>query len=346
MTFLFFIGLIACQQIEQKDTITAISTLLTNTSLLQESAVQGIPLVGPISESRAEISGMAWCGEDLILLPQYPHLFSEDGTDRIFSISREILDDYFSGKHTDGIMPELIPFETGGLEQTLVGFEGFEAIVFNGVYFYVTIEAREAGGMMGYLVKGEVDENCDGFRLDPGSVTSLESQADISNISHETLVIYGEELYAIYEANGINVNPNPVAHKFDESLISHTTIDMPNIEYRLTDATQSDETGAFWVINYFYPGDAGDLDPAIDQITLDYGLGASHQDADPVERLIRLRVGQDKIILEDQQPIYLELMEEDSRNWEGIVQYGEGFMLVTDKFPTTILAYIEESGLR
>jgi hypothetical protein len=57
--------------------------------------------------------------------------------------------------------------------------------------------------------------------------------------------------------------------------------------------------------------------------------------------LIEFRIDKDDVNLIDQAPIYLELLDEDSRNWEGIVRYGDGFLLVTDKFPTTILAYVE-----
>jgi hypothetical protein len=57
--------------------------------------------------------------------------------------------------------------------------------------------------------------------------------------------------------------------------------------------------------------------------------------------LIEFRIDKDDVNLIDQAPIYLELLDEDSRNWEGIVAYGDGFLLVTDRFPTTILAYIE-----
>jgi hypothetical protein len=172
-------------------------------------------------------------------------------------------------------------------------------------------------------------------------MVSIPPQADIGNISHETLFIYQEELYAIYEANGTNVNPDPEAHVFDLSLESHRTIELPNIEYRLTDAAQPDESGEFWAINYYFPGDASDLEPAPDQIAIEYGVGISHQNAEPVERLIKFRIDNNFVQFIDQEPIYLELLEDDARNWEGIVRYREGFLLVTDKFPTTILAYVE-----
>jgi hypothetical protein len=251
------------------------------------------------------------------------------------------LEDYFSGVNNDGIEPDLIPFDSGGLERILAGFEGFEAIVFNGTDFYVSIEARQADGMMGYLVKGTAASDCSQLVIDPDSVVSLPPQADIGNMSHETLVIYQNNLYAIYEANGVNVNPDPEAYVFDLSLEDHSIIDLPNVEYRLTDATEPDDNGAFWAINYFFPGDARDLNPAADQISLEYGVGVTHQGSDPVERLVEFRIDKDGVQLVEQAPIYLELLDDDSRNWEGVVRYGDGFLLVTDKFPTTILAYVE-----
>ena len=336
--------LISCQVVKLESFSSVKPTNPASIELLPESKVQEITLVGPASESRAEISGMAWCGDNLVLLPQYPSIFGEDDSANVFNIPQENLDDYFSGEVPEGLAPELIPFDTGGLEQTLTGFEGYEGIVFNGSEVYVTIEARQWDGMMGYLVKGEVVGDCDGFILDPKSVIPLEPQVDISNMSHEALVIYQNQLYVIFEANGNNVNPNPVAHVFDFSLESHTTVDLPNIEYRLPAAAMPDETGAFWAVNYFFPGEASDLEPAVDQIGLDYGIGFSHYDANPVERLVKFRIDDNSVQLVDQPPIYLELMDGGSRNWEGVVQYGHGFLLVTDKFPTTILAYVEAEG--
>ena len=37
-----------------------------------EAQVRVIPLAAPLDTPRAEISGLAWHGDDLILLPQYP----------------------------------------------------------------------------------------------------------------------------------------------------------------------------------------------------------------------------------------------------------------------------------
>jgi hypothetical protein len=86
---------------------------------------------------------MAWCGADLILLPQYPKRFGVDGIDHVFSVPQENLLAYLAGDKPDGIEPTLIPFDAQGLEEQIPGFEGFEAILFDEDVFYVTIEARD-----------------------------------------------------------------------------------------------------------------------------------------------------------------------------------------------------------
>ena len=348
-TFLFGLIVILLLASCQKDVQTpAVKTSEGQTSdrQLPESAVQEIALIGPASEPRAEISGMDWCGSDLILLPQYPDRFSKDGVDHVFSIPDSDLDGYLSGQNTDKINPQWIPFNSDGVEDLIDGFEGFESIVFNGDEFYVSIEAHQSGGivnwggMVSYFVKGQVESDCSGLVLDKNSIQSQATPVDISNLSYETLLVYQDKLYAIYEANGRDVNPDPAAYVFDLNLGYLLEIGMANIEYRITDATEVDELGYFWAINYFFPGDE-ELLPEEDPIALTYGIGTSHLQSQTVERIIKLKVEENGIRLVDQEPIYLELLKDDSRNWEGIVKFGDGFLLVTDKFPTTILAFVD-----
>jgi hypothetical protein len=306
---------------------------------LQEAEIKEILLVGPGSEARSEISGMAWCGDDLILLPQYPDRFQKEDVDQVFAIHQDELHAFLFGESQVGIEPVSIPFDTQGVEALLPGFEGFEAIMFNGDVFYVTVEARDAGEMMGYIITGQVLGDCDALVLYSTSVQQLVPQANLDNMSHETLLYFKDQVYAIYEANGVNVNPSPIAHVFDRQLGMRSVIGVENIEYRVTDAADVDAKGEFWAINYFFPGDTA-LQPANDWMAKKYGVGKSHLREEAVERLIKLRIDEDGINLVDQQPIYLELLEDDSRNWEGIAQFGDGFLLVTDKFPRTILAYV------
>lgn len=193
--------------------------------------------------------------------------------------------------------------------------------------------------MMGYLLKGSHPGDCSGFEIDSSTLVPLIPQADLSNMSDETLVIYNNRIHTIYEANGAVINPHPVMHVFDLELNAEGDLPMATIEYRVTDATEVDAEGEFWVINYFFPGDTKLL-PSTDKISLNYGLGASHVDADQVERLVALKLCDEGIVVVDRKPLYLTLTGDTARNWEGIVRFGDGFIIVTDEYPTTILGYI------
>ncbi len=308
-----------------------------------EHPVTEIALDGPVAASRAEVSAMAWCGDQLILVPQYPAMFQSEGQASVFAIPKAALEAFLDGNSPDAIEPAMIPFDDGGLKDEIDGFEGFESVTFEGGNVYVTIESQDGDEMVGYLVRGSVAGDCEGIILDPESAVAIQSQADLSNMTDETIIVYNNQIYTIYEANGVNVNPEPAAHVFDLDLKLLGSVSLPNVEYRITDAAVPDADGLVWVINYFYPGDTK-LKPGTDEIAVEYGLGESHQELEQVERLIALQITDGGITFAGIAPIYLELDTDydDSRNWEGLVRFGEGFLLVTDEYPTTILGYVDQ----
>ena len=273
--------------------------------VIAESPVRVIAMDGPAAKAKAEISGMAWCGEHLVLLPQYPMMYADDQEPGyLFRFPAQAVDAYLLAVHPQAIQPELLPIDTKGIERLISGFEGFESILFNGNDVYLTIESHQDDGMMGYLVRGEVNGECERLEITQEEPTALPPQADLGNMSDETLVLLQDQLITIYEANGVNVNPDPVAHRFDFSLEPSGILAMPSIEYRITDATLTDKQGEFWAVNYFFPGNAKKLKPDLDQIAIKFGLGVSHQDQDQVERLIALKFDGDRIILADKPPVY------------------------------------------
>lgn len=301
-----------------------------------------IPLAGPITKPEAEISGMAWFSDTLILLPQYPTRFGA-GDGALLGISRAEIVAFLRGEKTQPIQPIEIPLIAPDTAK-IAGFEGFEAIAFSGNQVFLTIEAN-LGKMAAYLVSGEVAPDLSRITLDIEKRVRIESQTGISNLSDEAVLIAGERVMTFYEANGAAVNPQPVTHLFDLSLTPQGELAFPNLEYRLTDATPPDAVGRFWVINYFYPGDTS-LKPKADPLAEMYGLGLSHTQAEAVERLVEYQFTEGGINRTDAPPIWLELLDNDeARNWEGIARVDvegvpPGFLLVSDKFPTTLLAYI------
>lgn len=299
-----------------------------------------IPLAGPATFARAELSGLAWYGDHLVLLPQFPNRFgAKDGM--LFVLERAEIEDFVAGQIPGPLTPRPLPISAPGLWAQIPGFEGFESIVFDGERVYLTAEASPADGMLGWLLTGRVESDLSVLRIDPASAVPIPPQADLSNMSDEALVLSGSGdeaiLLTIYEANGRLVNRSPVAHRFTARLTPLADLPFPAIEYRITDATPADETGRFWAVNYFYPGDVK-LKPGKDSL-----LRLLVRSLPQVERLVELQITEKGIHFTQSPPIYLELLDADARNWEGIARLGErGFLLVTDYHPRTILAYVEK----
>ena len=166
--------------------------------------------------------------------------------------------------------------------------------------------------------------------LDANSKIEIKSQTNINNMGEETILTYKNHIYTIHEANGKNVNKAPFSSKITTDLKTIKKIPFPNTEYRITDATTVDSTGKFFVINYFYPGEFDDLKPNL----------TNKEKKFAVEQILELKILNGKIIKTKNSPIVLSKGEsKKGRNWEGIVKFDDGFLLITDMFPKTILAY-------
>ena len=320
----------------------------TTTSAVAEIAVREVPLTGPLAQPRAEVSGMAWYGDHLILLPQYPDFAIKEGDGAVFALPKADLLAFLDGTREGPLEPVPIVFVAPDLASQIDGFEGYEAIAFLGDQAFLTIEAKTADGMRGYLVSGRMAPDLSSLILNPATRTEIVSQPEVGNKSEEALLVAGDRLVTIYEVNGAAINPSPVAHLFDMQLAPAGTIPFPHVEYRITDATAVDGEGRFWAINYFFPGDT-ELLPAGDPLAERYGQGPSHAQSETVERLVEFQFSHSGIVLADRPPIQLELLDTIlgglGRNWEGLVRLDDlGFLVATDLFPETILAFVPAPG--
>ncbi len=317
---------------------------LENITIVEEIPVDVIPLAGEVAYRKAEVSGIAWHGDTLVILPQYPELFPTDDGGSLFAIAKDDILAFLEGKSTEPLQPSVIPFVDQMIGESIAGFEGYEAIAFNGDQVFLTIEAETRQGMKGYLVTVEIQPDLGSVRLDLDSVQEIQPQTRLDNFSEEAILILeaAERLITMYEANGANVNPQPAGHIFNLDLSPDGLIDFPTIEYRITDVTSLDDQGRFWAINFLFSGDRRKLDPAEDQIRIEHGIGESHVESNHVERLVEFQFTEAGILISDQSPIYLELMDgKIARNWEGIVRLDDlGFLLMTDKHPGTILGFV------
>ncbi len=314
----------------------------TEEARVREHPVHPIPLEGEINQRSAEISGLAWYGRDLVLLPQYPERFSFSDDGALFVLSEEDILDYLAGDRSEPLAPRKVPFVAPGVRKQVPGYEGYESIAFQEDRVFLTLEAGAGRDMMGYLITGRVPPDGRALVLDPSSLTRIPPQADLSNMSDEAMTIHGDRVITLYEANGEQVNPEPAAHVFGVDGKPAGTISSPNLEYRITDATAADDTGRFWVMNFFFWGDRGKLRPAPDPLWKLYGLGPTHARYHSVERMVELRVAGDRVERTRRPPILLQLVDDlHPRNWEGLVRLDPyGFLLATDTFPETQLAFV------
>lgn len=313
----------------------------TATSSTSEVPIQSIPLAGLASLPNAEFSGLAWYGDWLILLPQYPSRFPGGAQGALLALPKSELLGYLDGTSTAPLSPRSVPLLAPDLLNQVRGYEGFEAVAVIGDRIYLTIETNTGSGMLGYLVSGQITPDLTAIRLDTAFLRPLQAQAAIANFSDEAIIAGQDRLFTVYESNGALYNPRPVVHQFDLNLTSPETPAFPNLEYRITDATPIDAEGFFWVLNYFFPGDTK-IAPQRDPLAEKFGKGATHTQFPQVERLVKLQYKNDRFSIVDVPPIQFSLVDKDTaRNWEGIARLDDrGFLLITDQYPRTILAFV------
>lgn len=315
-----------------------------------EQQITLLPLPAHLTNQDLEISAMDWYGDLLILIPQYPELFDNS----VFALQRDQILAYLDGTRTQ-LDAHTIHFDSGLLRLRIPRhYQGFESIVFDESRVFVTVEAGWKNSMAAYLVSGEINDGASAIRIEYDSYAEILSPTGIGNMSDEAMVIYNNQLVTLYEANGANVNKSPKAHLFGLDLTFRGTVDIPNIEYRITDATRVDQDGRFWVINTYFAGEEDKLRPLEPEpLVVAYGEGKSHRILEAVERLVELQMTDQGIELSGTPPIQLELFGSElqvmgraigndiTRNWEGIARLEErGFLLITDRFPETVLAFI------
>ncbi|MEE9258660.1 MAG: hypothetical protein V3U37_03870, partial [Nitrospinaceae bacterium] len=291
---------------------------------------KNIELAEPMRDRHLEFSGMAWHGDRLILLPQYPSDTPAGGF--VYAVSRSVLHDCLDGKKQDTIEFEKIPFDARELEEAIGGkFEGYESIAFQGNRAYLTVElARKKGAL---LVTGTLTPG-GGLRLENRILMEMKSQSGVGNMSDESLLISGDKIITLHEANALRDEENysPEAHVFDISNGSTTTIGMLKMSHRITDATSVDGEGRFWVMNQHYKDGEPELKPVDGPVS--------------TERLVELKVTNSGIKRSGRPGIMLAENKKKTPNWEGLVRFpGRGFLAVTDSHPrTNRLMFIPYAG--
>jgi len=307
-----------------------------------EHPVRVLPLQGPLARPAAEISGLAWYNDWLILLPQFPRTAFTASEGRLYAIARDRIERTLADATAPPITPRPIPLMAPGLDAHTPTFQGFEAIAFAGDRMYVLVEATSDDAMRSYLLRGRMAADLREARLDAPTAQRVPMTTDLPNMSAEALFIQHDTVAVLHEANGQNVHPRPQSLLFDRQLRALGTRPFPTMEYRITDATAPDSAGRFWAINYFFPGERDVLQPGPDSLAIRFGTAPSPRRSAVVERLVAFRSTPGGIARADTPPIRLQLGAEGAgRNWEGLARLGDrGFLLATDRFPRTMLAFV------
>ncbi len=291
-----------------------------------------LPLVGPAATPEAEISAICWYGDLLVLVPQHPEKFGEKpGELGLFVLDRADIEAVIDNERREPLEPRPAILDAPDLLTSLPGWDGLEAAAADGDTVYLAVEASVEGRMTGYLLRGILEPMTQPLRLrvDTERITPIPVPTSIPNMSQESLVLAPGRVGVLFEANGVNVNPGAHMTVFDRNLEFRGSIPLEHVEYRITDASAILADGTFWVINYYFPGEGSVLAPP------DRPRG-------PVEQLLELRFDGERVVRSGRAPLDLRRDPDlPARNWEAMVRLGDrGFLLMTDRYPTTLLAFV------
>ena len=295
-----------------------------------------IPLKGEAAERNLEMSGLAWYGDNLILMPQYVNKEAPG----FYFLKKDQINNWLESDRVDALIPEKIDLIFPKFDDAIGGFQGFEAVCFSGNNAYLVMESKHDDVMHSFLVSGKMDFKQKRLTINSKKLETIKLPVNIKNMGYESILKYKYRLMILFEANGANVNANPNAELYTTSLKHKASISFPNVEYRITDVTDIDSHGRFWALNYFWPGEKKRLLPAEDTILDGFEEGLTHQQNDHVERLVEFKINPKEIVRTNTAPIQL-VMEEKSRNWEGLARLEKkAFHMIVDEHPRTILAFV------
>jgi len=309
---------------------------------VDETGIEVIPLGAPLDEAKAEISGLTWCQDRLILLPQYPKRLSDDGKSYFYYLERQDILGFLNNLTTQPLTPKPILINEKDLRKAVSIFDGFEAIECRGNKLWLSIEAVTfLGEYQSFVVPADIQFGKDPvINIDQKKLTHLPSLSKMVNMGDEAIIMDGDDVIAIHEINDPRTSPEPNARRITRKTSALKELSFPSLPYRITDATKLDKNNKFWAINYKYSGDKFSRN-ADDPIAERYGQGASHKQYYNVERLLEFELNEDGISLTNLPPIQLKMEAHEGRNWEGLVRLNQlGFLLVTDKHPKTLLAFL------
>lgn len=311
-----------------------LALLLSACAPAAETVVPVRPQVLPLELGEGgediEFSGVCWWGDELFMMPQYP------ATQRrgVYVLHRDsiarVIEGLEAGLPVEPLRPRRVMIDPGDIPAKVEAYDGLEALSLrNGRCFALAEFGEDTDHWGSYLITGTFMHDGSGIGFERLGETTIGGPQVRENFTHEALVVSEDEVWVICELNGRGIVDRPVLARFTHDLEPLPPMEMPALEYRITDATDLDADGRFWVLNLFWPPDADTVEP--------------EAPSGPVERIVPLRLKGDRIVVDVERPT-LDLRgdgDHPMHNWEGVARWGEeGFLLVTDSYPDNLLAYV------
>ena len=185
----------------------------TASTTAQEQAVTVIALSGPITSPRAELSGMGWHNDMLILLPQYPERFG-DGDGALFALSKADILAALDGTRQSPLEPTLIPLVAPGMKDLLKFFRGYKSIAFYNDQVFLTSESQQGTKTHGYLVSGKITPDSSQITLSTDKVADIPITFPFAKRSDEAILIKGNSIFTFFEVKDQKSTRLNSSHEF------------------------------------------------------------------------------------------------------------------------------------
>lgn len=318
----------------------------------QQKQTLPIPLPLNISEATEEFSGMAMWERRLYLLPQYGDhkkaLMHDDFF--MYSITMDSIDMVIDGKlkalkHYKKIGVNNLDDLPAYIKEC---YEGFEAIAIINGTVYLSIETVDNYDYC-YLLKGKLDTVKNSITIDMEKIVSLKRQFEFSNAGFESLTYLPSEnkLLALYEPNFTENGYEPKGYLIDTGFNqAPELINVPPVYFRITDISVTDK---IYALNYYWTGDfsiyakgmEASIKKSIPELAskLDNDKDYLKKTGNDYARIISLSN------IHDTQWKQVVSFDCNKNNWEGLVIYRKGALVVSDAnrnpaHQVTTLAYV------
>ncbi|MCG8453450.1 MAG: hypothetical protein MI717_09750 [Spirochaetales bacterium] len=217
------------------------------------------------------------------------------------------------------------------------GYEGFEAITFDGDEVYLTIEVDRPNKMLAYIVKGMVTPN--GIVVSPKALR-VDVPEQYDNMGLEGLTMYDRKLLALFEVNNEQLPSASSAYLCPKSFEECTPISMQNLEYRVTGLTRPSRSGEIWAINMV-------VEYYSDMLKSNRKNNPCNEISGAIKNyptLVPLNICTEGVFRDMTYPVLCVKPHPamgDQPNFEGLVRLDDkGFLIITDQYPTTVFGFV------